>query len=134
MREQGPTPAGELVAARVIYARPTLKADQCEMVRRLLTNHAGVVVVIGEAGTGKTYAIVAAAEGWTQAGIPLRAVAPTWRAANVLRAEGLSAPPARQSARRAGPRRAREGRGAAARLGAADRRGGDGGLGDPGPR
>ena len=47
--------------------------------------------MIGEAGTGKTYAIVAAAEGWAQAGIELRVAAPTWRAANVLRAEGLPA-------------------------------------------
>ena len=61
------------------------------MVRRLLTEREGVAVVIGEAGTGKTYAIVAAAEGWAQAGIELRAAAPTWRAANVLRAEGLPA-------------------------------------------
>lgn len=91
MRAQGPTPAGELAAARVIHARPTLKADQREMVNRLLTKPEGIVVVIGEAGTGKTYAIVAAAEGWAQAGIDLRAAAPTWRAANVLRDEGLPA-------------------------------------------
>jgi conjugative relaxase-like TrwC/TraI family protein len=91
MLEQGPTPAGELAAARVTHIRPTLKADQREMVRRLLTNPEGIVVVIGEAGTGKTYAIVAAAEGWAQAGIDLRAAAPTWRAANVLRDEGLPA-------------------------------------------
>jgi conjugative relaxase-like TrwC/TraI family protein len=91
MKAQGPTPAGELVAARVIAARPTLKADQREMVRRLLTGREGVSVVIGEAGTGKTFAIVAAAEGWAQAGIELRAAAPTWRAANVMRSEGLPA-------------------------------------------
>jgi len=91
MRAQGPMPAGELAAARVIGARPTLKDDQCEMVRRLLINPEGVAVVIGEAGSGKTLAIVAAAEGWAQAGIELRAAAPTWRAANVMRAEGLSA-------------------------------------------
>ena len=60
----------------------------------------GVAVVIGEAGTGKTYATVAAAEGWAQAGIELRAAAPTWRAANVLRAEGLPATEHRQLARR----------------------------------
>ena len=47
--------------------------------------------MIGEAGTGKTFAIVAAAEGWAQAGIDLRVAAPTWRAANVLRGEGLPA-------------------------------------------
>ena len=41
MKTQGPTPAGELVAARVIHARPTLKDDQREMVRRLLTDPLG---------------------------------------------------------------------------------------------
>jgi conjugative relaxase-like TrwC/TraI family protein len=91
MRAQGPDPAGELIAARVIHARPTLKADQREMIRRLLTSPEGVAVVIGEAGSGKTFAVVAAAEGWAQAGIELRAAAPTWRAANVMRAEGLPA-------------------------------------------
>jgi conjugative relaxase-like TrwC/TraI family protein len=91
MKTQGPTPAGELVAARVIGSRKSLKDDQREMVRRLLTHTEGVAVVIGEAGTGKTYAIIAAAEGWAQAGIELRAATPTWRAANVMRSEGLPA-------------------------------------------
>ena len=91
MRSAGPDPAGELIAARVIGARPTLKDDQAEMVRRLLLERDGLAVVIGEAGTGKSYAIVAAAEGWAQAGIELWAAAPTWRAANVLRSEGLPA-------------------------------------------
>ncbi|MFN8163686.1 MAG: MobF family relaxase [Solirubrobacterales bacterium] len=91
MQAQQPTPAGELAAARVLHARPTLKADQREMVRCLLSDPEGVAVVIGEAGTGKTYAVVAAAEGWVQAGIELRAASPTWRAANVLRDEGLPA-------------------------------------------
>lgn len=91
MRAQGLRPAGELIAARVIESRPTLKTDQRELVRRLLTNPEGVAVVVGEAGTGKTFAIVAAAEGWVQAGIELRIAAPTWRAANVLRSDGLPA-------------------------------------------
>jgi conjugative relaxase-like TrwC/TraI family protein len=91
MRGDAHGQAGELIAARVIQARPTLKADQREMVRRLLTEPEGIAVVVGEAGTGKTFAIVAAAEGWAQGGYELRAVAPTWRAANVLRAEGLEA-------------------------------------------
>ncbi len=91
MKAEGPTPAGELIAARVIHARPTLKDDQREMVRCLLSDPEGVAVVIGEAGTGKTFAIVAAAEGWAQAGTELRAAAPTWRAANVMRDEGLPA-------------------------------------------
>ena len=91
MRIEGRSPAGELTAARVIRSHPSLKADQREMVSRLLGEREGVVVVIGEAGTGKTYAIAAAAQGWAQAGIELRSAAPTWRAANVLRPEGLPA-------------------------------------------
>lgn len=91
MKAQGPDPAGELIAAGVIARRPSLKADQREMVHRLLARPEGVCIVIGEAGTGKTFAIVAAAEGWAQAGIELQAAAPTWRAANVMRAEGLRA-------------------------------------------
>jgi conjugative relaxase-like TrwC/TraI family protein len=83
--------AGELVAARVIAERPTLKPDQREMVRRLLAGREGIAVVIGEAGTGKSFATVAAAEGWAQAGFELRAAAPTWRAASVLSGEGLEA-------------------------------------------
>ncbi len=80
--------AGELIAARVIATRPTLKPDQGEMVRRLLAGREGIVVVIGEAGTGKSFA---AAEGWAQGSFELRAAAPTWRAANVLRGDGLEA-------------------------------------------
>ena len=91
MRAGGPRPAGERIATQAIEARPTLKSDQREMVARLLVEREGLVVVIGEAGTGKSYAIVAAAEGWAAAGIELRAAAPTWRAANVLRSDGLAA-------------------------------------------
>jgi hypothetical protein len=81
--------AGELIAARVIARRGSLKADQRAMVERLLTVGEGLAIVVGEAGSGKTYAVLAAAEGWTAAGIGVRVAAPTWRAANVLRSEGL---------------------------------------------
>jgi conjugative relaxase-like TrwC/TraI family protein len=81
----------EIVLGRVLSERPSLKPDQRAMVERLLGGGEGVVVVIGEAGTGKTYALTAAARGWSAAGGELRAAAPTWRAANVLRAEGLEA-------------------------------------------
>ncbi len=91
MRVEGRSLAGELTAARVIRSHSSLKDDQREMVSRLLSEREGVAVAIGEAGTGKTYAIAAAAQGWAQAGIELRTAAPTWRAANVLRAEGLPA-------------------------------------------
>lgn len=81
----------ELTVARVLAHRPSIKPDQEAMVRRLLTGGEGIVVVIGEAGSGKTYATVAAARGWAEGGSELRVAAPTWRAANVLRSEGLDA-------------------------------------------
>ncbi|HET7455981.1 MAG TPA: MobF family relaxase [Solirubrobacterales bacterium] len=81
----------EIVVSRVLAKRPSLKADQEAMVRRLLGGGEGVIVVLGEAGTGKTYALTAAAEGWAASGEELRVAAPTWRAANVLRSEGLQA-------------------------------------------
>ncbi len=83
--------APEVVISRVLDSRPGMKPDQEAMVRRLLGEGDGLVVVIGEAGTGKTYATTAAAEGWAVAGFELRAAAPTWRAAGVLRSEGLDA-------------------------------------------
>jgi len=81
----------EIVVARVLAKRPSMKADQRAMVERLLGGGEGVIVVVGEAGTGKTYALTAAAQGWAATGAELRVAAPTWRAANVLRSEGLQA-------------------------------------------
>ena len=81
----------EIVVARVLAKRPSMKTDQEAMVRRLLGGGEGVIVVVGEAGTGKTYALTAAAEGWVASGEELRVAAPTWRAANVLRSKGLQA-------------------------------------------
>jgi conjugative relaxase-like TrwC/TraI family protein len=80
-----------IIISRVLDARPSLKADQRAMVSRLLGSGRALEVVIGEAGTGKTYATVAAAEGWATGSHDLLVAAPTWRAANVLRAEGLNA-------------------------------------------
>ena len=76
---------------RILDQRPSLKPDQREMVERLLSGGRGLDLVIGEAGTGKTYATVAAAQGWQGSGAQVLVGAPTWRAANVLRAEGLDA-------------------------------------------
>lgn len=81
----------EIVVGRILDARPSIKPDQRVMVERLLGGGEGVVVVVGEAGTGKTYALSAAARGWPSGGGMLRVAAPTWRAANVLRSEGLPA-------------------------------------------
>jgi len=81
----------ELIVNRVLARRPSVKPDQEAMVRRLLSGGEGLVIVVGEAGTGKTYAVVAAASGWAGQIPDLRVAAPTWRAANVLRSEGLEA-------------------------------------------
>jgi conjugative relaxase-like TrwC/TraI family protein len=81
----------EIVVSRLLAKRPSMKPDQGGMVERLLGGGEGVIVVVGEAGTGKTYALTAAAEGWVASGEELRVAAPTWRAANVLRSEGLQA-------------------------------------------
>ena len=80
-----------IVVSRVLDARPSLKADQRAMVSQLLGGGRALEIVIGEAGTGKTYATVAAAEGWAAGSHELFVAAPTWRAANVLRSEGLDA-------------------------------------------
>jgi hypothetical protein len=81
----------ELIVGRILDKRPSMKPDQEPMVRRLLGGGEGLVIIVGEAGTGKTYALVAAAQGWAARPAELRVAAPTWRAANVLRSEGLEA-------------------------------------------
>jgi conjugative relaxase-like TrwC/TraI family protein len=58
-----------------------LSDEQTAMVRRLTTSGAGVEVVVGKAGTGKTYALDAARHAWNQAGIPVAGVALAARAA-----------------------------------------------------
>jgi conjugative relaxase-like TrwC/TraI family protein len=83
--------ADPIAVSRVLATRSTIKADQRVLVERLTGGGEGLVVVVGEAGTGKTFATVAAAEAWAEAGAGLRVAAPTWRAANVLRSEGLDA-------------------------------------------
>jgi conjugative relaxase-like TrwC/TraI family protein len=81
----------EPAVARVLSTRSTIKPDQQAMVERVTKGGEQLAVVVGEAGTGKTFATVAAAEAWADAGVGLRVAAPTWRAANVLRSEGLDA-------------------------------------------
>jgi predicted ribonuclease YlaK len=54
-----PRIAGEAFAREVLSERPTLTTDQRRMIQRLLAEPEGLSVVIGEAGTGKSYAIAA---------------------------------------------------------------------------
>jgi conjugative relaxase-like TrwC/TraI family protein len=64
-----------------ILRRRTLSDEQAVMVRRLTTSGAGVEVVVGKAGTGKTYALDAARHAWSTAGIEVSGVALAARAA-----------------------------------------------------
>jgi Ti-type conjugative transfer relaxase TraA len=59
----------------------SLSAEQAAVVRRLTTSGAGVEVVVGRAGTGKTFALDAARTVWQDAGIPVAGVALAARAA-----------------------------------------------------
>jgi conjugative relaxase-like TrwC/TraI family protein len=51
--------------------RPTLSDEQRVMIRRLTTSGAGVDVVVGKAGTGKTFALDAARDAWETSGMPV---------------------------------------------------------------
>ncbi len=61
--------------------RRTLSDEQAMMVRRLTTSGAGVEVVVGKAGTGKTYALDAARDAWEASGVQVTGVALAARAA-----------------------------------------------------
>src|SRR5690606_9654703 len=56
------------VLAEVMERRPTLAAEQAEMVTRLCTSGNGIDVVCAAAGTGKTYTLDAAREAWEASG------------------------------------------------------------------
>ena len=68
-----------------VVAEPTLpdclSEEQAAMVRQLTTSGAGVEVVVGRAGTGKTFALDAARQVWQDAGIDVTGVALAARAA-----------------------------------------------------
>jgi conjugative relaxase-like TrwC/TraI family protein len=61
--------------------RRTLTGEQEAMIRRLTSGGAGVDVVVGKAGTGKTYALDAARDAWQTAGVQVTGVALAARAA-----------------------------------------------------
>jgi conjugative relaxase-like TrwC/TraI family protein len=61
--------------------RRSLTGEQHTMVARLTGSGAGVEVVVGKAGTGKTYALDAARDAWEASGVPVAGVALAARAA-----------------------------------------------------
>ena len=77
-------PASKVEAA--ITERPTLSAEQQQMIRRLCTSSDGVLVVVGRAGTGKTYALDACRQAWASSGIAVIGAALAARTAAGLQA------------------------------------------------
>lgn len=74
----------EATTQRAIGRARTLTGEQGAMVRRLTTSHAGVEVVVGKAGTGKTYALNVARQAWEDAGLTVTGTALAARAATEL--------------------------------------------------
>jgi conjugative relaxase-like TrwC/TraI family protein len=72
-----------------LAAHPTAGADQRAMVRDLCQGGQGVAVVVGRAGTGKTFALGIARHAWQLDGFRLLAAAPTGIAAISLQGEGF---------------------------------------------
>jgi Ti-type conjugative transfer relaxase TraA len=70
-----------------IASRPTLGPEQAEMVRALTTSGRGVEVVVGRAGTGKTYALDAARQAWETSGHRVIGCATAARASEELRVQ-----------------------------------------------
>jgi conjugative relaxase-like TrwC/TraI family protein len=72
-----------------LAAHPTAGPDQQAMVRDLCQGGAGVGLVVGRAGTGKTFALGVARHAWQLDGYRLLAAAPTGIATVSLQAEGF---------------------------------------------
>jgi conjugative relaxase-like TrwC/TraI family protein len=72
-----------------LAAHPAAGADQKAMVRDLCQGGAGVALVVGRAGTGKTFALGIARHAWQLDGYQLLASAPTGVAAMSLQGEGF---------------------------------------------
>ena len=72
--------------AKALAARPSLSDEQTEMVTRLVTSGAGVDVVIGAAGTGKTFGLDGARAAWQACGMTVIGATLSARAAAQLQA------------------------------------------------
>jgi hypothetical protein len=71
---------------QALAERPELSAEQAAMVTRLTTSGAGVEIVIGAAGTGKTFGLDAARAAWAASGVPVLGATVAARAASELTA------------------------------------------------
>jgi conjugative relaxase-like TrwC/TraI family protein len=74
-----------------LRARPSLAPEQMRMVERLAGSAQSVAIVVGKAGTGKTFALDAARAAWEASGMPVIGAAVANRAALEL-ADGAGIP------------------------------------------
>jgi AAA domain/TrwC relaxase len=81
--------ASHEVMRDALAAHPTAGSDQQAMVRDLCQGGQGVALVVGRAGTGKTFALGIARHAWQLDGYRLLATAPTGIAAISLQGEGF---------------------------------------------
>jgi conjugative relaxase-like TrwC/TraI family protein len=86
--EQTGVCSAEAVRA-ALAEHPTIGQDQAGMVRDLTLSPDGVRVVVGKAGTGKTYALGVARHAFTLDGYRVMGAAPTGIATTSLEAEGF---------------------------------------------
>jgi conjugative relaxase-like TrwC/TraI family protein len=87
--EQTAVVASHQAVREALAAHPTAGADQQAMVRDLCQGGAGVALVVGRAGTGKTFALGIARHAWQLDGYRLLASAPTGIATMSLHGEGF---------------------------------------------
>src|SRR5205807_4698331 len=83
-REKTAVVPPEVLNAVYLDYRRFVSREQWEMAGRLLTRGAGVEVVVGAAGTGKTRALASAAAAWVRAGYTVTGTALAARAAAEL--------------------------------------------------
>jgi conjugative relaxase-like TrwC/TraI family protein len=84
--EQTAVVAAEHVRA-ALQAQPGLDGDQAAMVRQVTGDGAGISLVVGYAGSGKTYATGAAVDAFRRHGLQVICTAPTGAAARELERE-----------------------------------------------
>jgi conjugative relaxase-like TrwC/TraI family protein len=88
-RGTGTAPCSAETVRAALAAHPTIGDDQAGMVRDLCLSGDGVRVVVGKAGTGKTYALGVARHVFTLDGYRVIGAAPTGIATTSLEAEGF---------------------------------------------
>src|SRR5262249_7819874 len=84
LRDAGRATVPAALAAAAVERRAAISSEQARMGHTLPEGGEGIILVLGRPGTGKTYAIGAAVEGWAAAGIAVRGAAPTRAAAAQL--------------------------------------------------